>query len=216
MKPKNKREPRPPTLTNLPATFAEAEEAEILDTLDQWCGRLTDKLNSEAGHEVVRDDMVRQLDRDVNDAASLPTAYIVAMADAGHPPADHALRIFIHNAIDLDRFNNLPVQVRAYAMRAQLRGPLPIGYSSNRSQVVNDFTRDMIIPILIDQIVLRWPMVPEHYSSQTRHSACWLLALVLPRHGHVLKEQQVRRICKARPTIHLRLAELLGEGLPFE
>src|SRR6516164_648505 len=102
MKPKSKREPRTPMLSSLPATFAEAEEAEIIATLERWCARLADKLNSEAGHEAIRDDMLRQLQR--GEGASLPVAYIVAMADAEHPPADHALRIYIHAAIDADRF----------------------------------------------------------------------------------------------------------------
>ena len=214
-KPKQKREPRPPMLTTgLPTTFAEAEEREIIATLEQWYPRIADKLNSEAGHEAVRDDMVRQLER--GNGASLPVAYIVAMADAEHPPADHALRIYIHGAIDADRFNALPVQVRAYAQRALTRPPLPIGYPSNRPQVVNDFTRDIAICLAIDQIVLRWPKVPQLYGSQTRHSAAWLLALVLTRHGIKLAEQQVRRIYKKRQTINRRLAEFLIADLPFE
>jgi hypothetical protein len=211
---KRKRKPRTPTLTRLPATFAEAEEAGIIATIERWYPRFADKLNSEAGHELVQDDMVRQLER--GEGASLPVAYIVAMADAQHPPADHALRIFIHAAIDADRFNDLPLQVRAYAQRALTRPPLPVGYPSNRSQVINDFTRDIAIPFLIDQIVLRWPAVPKLHSSQTRHSAACLLALIFTRHGMVLHEQQVRRIYKRRPTIHLRLAKFLGAELQFE
>jgi len=211
---KRKRAPRIAIAPGLPATFAEAEEREIITTLEQWYPRIADKLNSEAGHEAVRDDMVRQLER--GEGASLPVAYIVAMADAKHPPADHALRIYIHAAIDTDRFNDLPVQIRAYAQRALRRPPLPIGYPSNRAQVVNDFTRDIAICLAIDQIVLRWPKVPQLYGSQTRHSAAWLLALVLTRHGIKLAEQQVRRIYKKRQTINRRLAEFLIADLPFE
>jgi hypothetical protein len=213
---KGKREPRPPVLTSLPATFAEAEEAEIIATLDQWCARLTNKLNSEAAHERVRDDIVRQLEQ--GEGAALPLSYIVAMADAEHPPADHALRLYIHAAIDADRFNDLPVQVRAYAQRALTRPPLPIGYPSNKAQVVNDFNRDVAIRTLIDQIVLHWPAVPQFYSSQTRHSAAWLLALIFYRHG--IKphgEQQIRRIYKKGPqTIAQQLIEFLVADLPFE
>src|SRR6516165_10402125 len=149
MKPKSKREPRTPMLSSLPATFAEAEEAEIIATLERWCARLADKLNSEAGHEAIRDDMLRQLQR--GEGASLPVAYIVAMADA-------------------DRFAELPVQVRAYAQRALTWPPLPIGYPSNRPQVVNDYTRDLAIPFQVDQIVARWRQVPklQHRSKLKR------------------------------------------------
>ena len=204
-------------LSQLPATFAQAEESEIIATLEQWYARLADKMTSEAAHMCFRDDMVRQLERDERgENASLPISYIVAMADAEHPPADHALRIFIHAAIDADRFNDLPVQVRAYAQRALTRPPLPIGYPSNRPQVVNDYTRNIAIPFLLDQIVACWPQAPRHYSSQTRHSAAWLVALIFTRHGIKLSEQQVRRIDKRRQRIGQRLAEFLIADLPFE
>ena len=211
-----KRKPRPATATpGLPATFAEAEEAEIIATLEQWYPRIADWLTSEFSHEVVRNDMLRQLER--GEGASLPLAYIIAMADAEHPPADDALRSYIHAAIDADRFNDLPVQIRAYAQRALTRPPLPPGYPSNRSQVVNDYSRDTGIRLLIDEIVLRWPAVPKLYSSQTRHSAAWLLALVFARHGmKPAKEQQMRRIYKERETFPRRLAEFLAADLPFE
>jgi hypothetical protein len=161
--------------------------------------------------------MVRQLERaERGENASLPISYIVAMADAEHPPADHALRIHIHAAIDADRFNTLPVQIRAYAQRALTQPPLPIGYPSNCPQVVNDYTRDIAIRFLIDQIVAHWPTVPKLYGNQTRHSAAWLLALVFTRHGSKLSEQQVRRIYNKRETHSQRLAEFLIADLPFE
>ena len=47
-KQKGEREPRPPTATtDLPATFAEAEEAEIIGALERWFPRIADKLTAE-------------------------------------------------------------------------------------------------------------------------------------------------------------------------
>jgi len=194
-------------LTTLPATFAEAEEAEILETLERWHGRLTIKLDSEAGHNAIRDNLLWQLERGAT--ASLPLAAIVALADAGHPPADHALRIHIHRAIDDDSFAALPVQLRAYSQRALTRSPLSIGYPSNQPQVVSDFARDVAIWWFYDQILARWPQVPPLHSNQTRHSAAWLVALLFTRNGTKLSEQQVRRIIKGRSTHTRRLAEFL-------
>jgi len=211
---KGERRPRPPVPGNLPATFAEAEEAEIITALERWFIHIADKLNSEAAHEMIRDNMLGQLER--GEDASLPVTYIVAMAEAEHASADHALRIHIHAAIDADRFNDLPLQIRNYAMRALRGPPLPIGYPSDRSQVVNDFTRDLIIARLVDEIVVRWQRVPKLYSSLSRHSAAWLLAQVCIRRGIKLTERQVRRIYNARNTIHRRLAEFLIADLPFE
>jgi hypothetical protein len=198
---KRKREPRPAVLSTLP-TFARAEEAEISAALQRWYGHLTTKLDSEAGHNAIRDNLLWQLERGAT--ASLPLACIIEMADRGHPPADHALRIFVHSAIDRDRFADLPVQVRAYSQRALTRPPLPIGYPSNQPQVVSDFARDIAIWWFYDQTLARWPQVPPLHSTTARHSACWLVGLLFS-----LSEQQVRRIIRRRTALSRRTAEFL-------
>jgi hypothetical protein len=209
---RKRREPRPPTPgSTLPASFADAEEASIIATVDH--DLIVAALGTEAGHHVVQNDLYRQLL--AGTAAALDVAQIVAMADGGHAPADHALRTYIHDAIDRDCFADLPLQVRAYGQRALCRPPLPIGYASRSKQVVNDFTRDLGIGVLVDQIVARWPGVPKLYSS-SRHSAAWLVALVFTRCGTKLSEQQVRRLYNARATLARRLAEfMLTTNLPF-
>jgi hypothetical protein len=156
----------------------------------------------------VKGDLYRQLT--AGDAASLDVATIVAMADGGHPPADHALRDYVHAHIDDDRFGELPVQVRAYAQRALKRPPLPLGYPSNCSQVVNDFTRDIAVPVLVDHVVHCWPHVPKLYSSANRHSAAWFVGLPFK-----LTERQIRRIYSARHTLARRLAEFMLTTQPF-
>ena len=83
--------------------------------------------------------------------------------------------------------------------------------------MVNDRIRDRAIGVLINQIVSRWPQVPKLYSSQTRHSAAWLVALVFTRHG--IKPGTEKRVCEiyqALPTQSRRLAEFLIADLPFE
>jgi hypothetical protein len=210
---KGERLPRLPTAPGLPATFDAAEEASIVDAVDAWFVRIADKLGSDGGHTAVRDDIYRQLERGAD--ASLPLDYIIDMGDAGHPAADHALRAYIHAAIDADRFAELPLQLRAYNQRSLRRPPAPIGYPSNSPQVVNDFVRDIAIHLLTDQIVLRWPHVPKGYSSRTRHSAAFLLALVFDQHGVKLSERQVRRIYLGRRTLGRRLAEFMIGTLPF-
>ena len=122
---KRARKPGTPMLQEaLPPTFAEAEEREIISTFEEWYPRIADKLTSEAAHNWMRDDLVRQLQS--GETAALPLAYIIAMADAEHPPADHALRIYIHAAMGSKRFQRPARALQAYAQRALLRGPLPI------------------------------------------------------------------------------------------
>jgi hypothetical protein len=210
---KGERLPRLPTAPSLPMTFEEAEEAIIIDTGDKWFIRIADKLTSDASHAAVRDDIYRQLGLGAD--AALPLDDIVDMARANHPPADEALRAWIRAAIDTDRFNDLPQQVRDYARHALRRTSAPSGYPSNASQVVNDYVLHIAIGLLIDMMVAHWPHVPALHSSTARHSHCWLLAVIFNRHGIKLGEQQIRRIYKGRQTLGRRLAEFLVGTLPF-
>jgi hypothetical protein len=210
---RRKREPRTPMLSTLPATFAEAEEAAIIDTVDKWYPKVEDKLTSEAGHRFVEEDIYRQLERGAG--AALPLDEIIDMANAGHPPADHAVRTFIRAAIDADRFNELPVRLRNYAQDALRRPPMAVGYPSNVPQVVNDYSRDIGVCFLLDQMAAHWPHVPKLHSSQTRHSHAWLLAVVFDRHGKKpSSERQIRRIYEGRQTHSRGLAEFLVAGSP--
>ena len=193
-------------------SFDEAEDAAITEAVEHVFGLIAAVLSSEAGQLAVQGDIFRQLN--AGDAAKLPLDTIVAMADAGHPPADHALRDFIHKYIDADRFADLPVQVRAFAQRALKRPPLD-GYPSNVPQVVNDFTRDIAICFVVDQIALRFPAVPKLYSSSRRRSVAAYVAQVFTRHGIKLAEQAVRRIYGARHTLARRLGQFMLNTLPF-
>jgi len=82
-----KREPRPPLA--LPAvSFNDAQDADITEHVEHWYELIAAVLGSEAGQLAVQGDIYRQLK--AGDTATLPLDYIVAMADARHPPADHA------------------------------------------------------------------------------------------------------------------------------
>jgi hypothetical protein len=199
--------------SSLPATFDEAEAATIVETLDHWYRLIAAALDSHAGQLAVQGALCRQLM--AGESAELDVAHIIAMADGGHPPADLALRAYIHAHIDADRFGELPVQIRAYAQRALRQAPLADAYPSNCPQVVNDFTRDIAIRILVDKIAERWPALPKLYSSARRRSVVGYIALVFTRHGTILGEQQVRRIYNARHTLARRLAEFMLANLPF-
>ena len=50
------------------------------------------------------------------DQGAVPLDYIVAMAKAGHEPAQWALRKFTRNEINERRFNDLPVSLQHYNM----------------------------------------------------------------------------------------------------
>jgi hypothetical protein len=203
---KRKRNPRPPLVLPAIIPFDAAQDAAIISDVEHWHDLIAAVLSPEAGLLAVQGDIYRQLE--AGDAAVLPLADIIAMADAQHAPADQALRRFIHEHMDADRFGELPVQLRAFAQRALRRPPLE-GYPSNVPQVVSDLIRDIAIQVLVDQIVLRWPSVPKLYSSGRHRSAASYVALVFTKHGTKLSERQVRRIYGARHSLARRLAEFL-------
>jgi hypothetical protein len=209
------REPRTTMLQELPA-FEQAEAGEIVAATEHWSDLISAALSSEAGQLVIEGDLSRQLAAGA--LGSLDEEHIIKMADDGHPPADSALRAHIHSYINTRQFDALSPALQAFAQRSLGRAPLTSYPSSNVSQVVNDFTLEIGVCVLIDLIKERWPGVPKLYSSAHRHSAPWFVALVLTRrHGHKMTEQTARRIYNRRQTLARRLAEfmLLGRTLPF-
>lgn len=197
-----RRKPRPPTRSsNLPATFAQAEDGLIEQALLELRVRIEQEINSEASHRFFEADFLRRLHEG---AGTLSPGIIVDIARSGHPPADHALRHFIEQHMEADRFQNMPTSVREYARWAQRNPPLPVGYASNAPQVVNNFTRDLVIIRLFDMMMVRWPAMPRFYSSSQRRSAVAILGKAFG-----LGEDQTRRIVKDRGGIHWKASEFL-------
>lgn len=197
-----RRNPRPPkTTTGLPATFIEAEEAEIERAVLKWRVENEERLTSEASHSYLADFFFRQLELNAEGDA----AAIVDIANAGHPPADHALRRFIQKAVEDDRQKILPISVRNYERAGIMRAPLSIGYPTRVPQVVNHAARDVAISLWILRVTKQWPAVPQVHSRQRRRSAA---ALVGKAFG--LGEPQARRIFEARAELALKLLQFFG------
>jgi hypothetical protein len=197
-----KREPRPPTPSGLPMTFAEGEEAAIIDQLAHWFDLVSAFTTSEAGQRIVQNDLCRQLH--AGKAATLPTAEVIAMADAGHVPAKLSLRSYAATLIDQGRESELLAQTRGYVVKALLEPIVgyPRGYSKT---VIDNFGRDIAISVLVDMAVERWPL-------PTRRAAHFV-ALVLRKRGMALGAQQVRRIHRDRKTLATRLAAFMTSAV---
>ena len=194
------RKPRPPT-ASLPATFDQAEDRIIEETVLGMRGRLEEVIGSEASHRFFETDFLRRLHEGTG---SLDAGIIVDMARSGHPPADHALRHFIQQHMEADRFQQMPTSVREYARWSLANPPLQVGYASQAPQTVNDFNRDVAIGLLFDMVVMRWPATPQFYSSSRRRSAA---AIIGKTFG--LGEDHVRRIVKSRGELCRKIAEFL-------
>ena len=185
--------------SSLPATFIEAEEAEIEEAVRAWRTRYEWHATSEASHRAFE---AFFFDRLQNHSKTLDAASIVDVARRGHPAADRALRHYIQLAIEHRRFHELPTSVWDYAREVVARSPLAVGYSSKAPQTGNHFARDVGISLWVNRVKTQWPAVPLLYSSKARRSA---VALVGTACG--LSEAHTRRIFQTRGEMTLRLAE---------
>ena len=86
-------------------------EAEIIATVRQWRAELEAQFDSPAGQQAVEAFFVAELARSGSDKVE-----IVELARAGLAPADRALRRCIDEAMKANRFEELAVSVRYYAM----------------------------------------------------------------------------------------------------
>jgi hypothetical protein len=194
------REPRTPP-TAMPATFAEVD---IQVTVSDWRGRIDQRITSAASHRFIEADLLRQLELHEQGCPALEPSDIVAMADGGHPPADHALLGFIKRRMDADRFQQMPVSVRDFARRSIGRAPLPIEYPSQASQVVSHFARDIATCMLVDMVKARWPELPQLYSTLRHRSAAHYVGAAFG-----IAERQAVRIYDARGEMGRRLATFM-------
>jgi len=212
---KKAREPRPLMMLDLPATFAEAVEAEIIDTMTDWTDQMDDALrraglgdglnDPEAGHRLWQAKYEHALATS-RDPDVLPT--IVYLAEQGHIAAQRTLRNHSTKLLE-DGKADLPSSVRTYLVR--LINGLVLTHPADRSEVIDHLFRDLGIAVMVDTAALRWSL-PKLNSSQQRRSAAYFVALVMTKHGTPLTERQVRRIHQERAKLAARMIKFLTGG----
>jgi hypothetical protein len=200
-------------------TFAEAEEQEIFAVMDDWPAEIGRALRDrgmanslddrEAGHRLWQAKFAEKLapSRDYADNLSV----IIALAEAGHIAAQHALRHHI-NALLEDPEAKLPTSVRAYLVRRN--NNLVPARPEDRSEVLEHFLRDLAIVAMVDTAALRWNL-PKLNSSPHRRSAAYFTGVIMARHGTALGERQIRKIYQARAHLAQRMGRFLTGDQTF-
>ena len=197
-KAKGKRESRLPVMTSLPATFAEAEAATIIDAIDHWYVKNEEKLKACAGRLVMRNELIHQLQTQ----SSLTIAHVIYMADAGHVPAIEALRVYIGTHLDQGgKWEDLPDQLRGWGINKMMLQPVVSGYRHGGHMIVDTWTRDIAIRALMDLAMKRWSL-PQRRAAE-------FLAVVVSQHGIKLKRQQIERIYRDHSTMPNRIAAFM-------
>ena len=186
-----------PRVTNVPAPV----EAEIIDGIAHWCELVGPVMTSEAARRIIEQNICERLQ-----AGTIATATVIEMAMAGHEGADLALRAYAATLMDERR--ELSAQVHAYVVRSLLR-PF-VTYPKGR-KVIDTWTRDIGIAVMVDLAAQRWSMPPTRGRTTEDPAASYFVALALRRQGIAkLKEQQVSRIYREHGRLAARLAA------PFE
>jgi hypothetical protein len=206
-------------LSNLPTTFAQAQEAEIIAAMRNWPDQLGQAFNTaglgndlndrEAGHRLWQAKFEHELATSA-DLDTLPT--IVYLAEQGHVAAKRTLRDHASRLLE-DPKADLPSSVRTYLGRL-INGLVP-AQPQDKSEVIDLMLRDVAIVVMVDVAAVRWPHLPKLNSSERRHSVAYFVSVVLTRRGIDLSERQIRKIYQSHATLATRLAKFLSGEQTF-
>jgi len=133
---------------------------------------------------------------------TLSAAIVLAWADAGHPAADRAVRLYAAEMHDQGRESELLVQIKAYVVKTLLRPfvPFPRG-----RHVVQNLMRDIWLPMVVQHVADGTGLAPTRSASTTEPSAAFFVAAGLKKRGFKIKEREVNRIYWNRKKIAARL-----------
>ena len=175
-----------------------AEHDRIVELVGAELDQALEHLTSEVGWERLaayfREKLVR--------GSALWIAQIIEWADAGHPAADRALRLYAADMKDHDRWNELPVQVRAYDIKVGLRPFLPFPRGRH---VVQHLMRDIWITTAMTHAAEATGLPATRSRATTSPSIGYFLACACRKRGIKLKEQEINRIFWARDKLAARL-----------
>jgi hypothetical protein len=182
-------------------------EAEIVGTISHWHDLIGGLMTAEAARAIIRNDICNRLT-----AGTLDIAWVIEAAERGHQDADLALRAYAATFADQGRWNELPVQVQGYSVRALLRAPTTYPRGKN---VIDTLTRDIGIGVMVNLAAERWSLSPTRGRSNLEPSASYFVALALRKRRTRLKEQQVARVYREHHRLAAKLAASMTPA-PFE
>jgi hypothetical protein len=186
-------------------------EAEIVAEIEHWLDLIGEAMTSAAGRMLMQREFLRQLE--ASDAATLPTAEIIEVARSGNQAADLALRQFA--ATRMDRWEQLTAQLQDYAIRC-LTEPLVSFPPGGATDVIDVWTRDIAIRVVIEVGAMRWQLPKTRSRGTLAPSAAYFASLALRKRGFRLKEGRVNRIYWERGTLAERVAASLFPSSAFQ
>jgi hypothetical protein len=183
-----------------------ADEAKVVDFICTEIDNARERLTSEASWDRLAQFFYEAL----LGRHTLSAAVVLAWADAGHPSADRAVRLYAAEMHDQGRERDLLVQVKAYVVKTLLRPfvPFPRG-----RHVVQNLMRDIWLPMVVQRVADGTGLAPTRSASTAEPSAAYFVAAGLKKRGFKIKEREVNRIYWNRKQIAARL-EASMPGIP--
>jgi hypothetical protein len=189
-------------LNSLPSTFAEAEEAMIVDEMDGWFRRIDGQVRDTTASSRARFEEVILGHLLVGEIDHIDTAISLA---SELPAADAALRRYARTYGSAGRWSELPIEVQGWALAALERPPLS-SYPRRVGGALDNLIRDIAIRLMVDAAALRWSLAHTRKDSTEKPSAAYFVALVLQRRGFKIAESTVNDTYWGRHGVADRLA----------
>jgi hypothetical protein len=177
---------------------APADEARVVDLICTEINTTRDRITGEASW----DRLAQFLYETLLGRHTLSSAVVLAWAEAGHPAADRAIRIYAAEMVDNGRETELLVQVKAYVVKTLLRPfvPFPRG-----RHVVQNLMRDVWLPMVMQNVADGTGLPVTRGASSATPSIAYFTALAFKRMGIRIKERQLNRIFWRRNKVAARL-----------
>jgi hypothetical protein len=163
------------------------DESKIVDAICTMIDTASERITTEASWQRLEQFFFDQLVRET----VLPSATIVAWAEAGHPAAHRALWRFATEMGERSRFDQMLVTVRAYVLKTARDQFMPFPRGRH---VVQNLMRDIWLPGLIERVAESTGVPPTRSRSTKDPSVTYFVEMAMRQRGGTLKERQINRI----------------------
>jgi hypothetical protein len=177
---------------------SDADAKAIIDRICSMIDTVRERLTSEEGRRHLEQGLYELLHK-----GTLPMAQVIAWAQAGNPAAERALRLYLAEHLDQDRYDELPTQARGYLVGLTLRPllPYPPGHT-----LADTWVRDIIVAVIVRLMAASTGLAPTRSRSTTQPSVAYFVSLAFRKKGFSrLKERWVNQICYDQAKIAARL-----------
>jgi len=166
---------------------APADEAKVVSIICTEIDKARERITAEASWQRLGQYFYEALLQ----RRTLPAAWVLEWAQAGHPAADRAVRRYAAEMIDESRESEWLAQVRGHVVKLLLRPPVPFPRGRH---VVQNLMRDIWLPAVVQRVADGTGLPPTRGANTVTPSAAYFVTLAMKCKGFKLTERQMNRI----------------------